>query len=217
MSPTSPTTQKPKMIIRPATLPDLSACLALDANSQTDHVWQMDEREENGGRVVRFQTVRLPRVMYVSYPRERGDLLASWEGGATVLVTTESRAYERGAESWVVEAPDVDLRGTEPPDEEPPRVLAYCQLDACAWQGAGWISHLIVDRPHRRRGIATAMLQASKLWARKEGLHRLVVGVQTKNFPAICFCEKNGFAFCGYNDRYYKNRDIALFFTLWVG
>ena len=181
------------MLLRSADLVDIGACLALDADSQTDHVWQMDEREENGGRVVRFQTVRLPRVMHVSYPRQRDDLLAAWEGGATVLVTADRRQGE---------------------DEALQRIVAYCQLDACAWQDAGWISHLVVDRPHRRRGIATAMLQASVLWARKEGLCRLLIGVQTKNYPAICFCEKNGFAFCGFNDRYYQNRDIALFFTL---
>ena len=200
------------MLLRSADLTDLGDCLVLDADSQTDHVWQMDEREENGGRVVRFQTVRLPRVMHVSYPRQRDDLLAAWEGEATVLVTADRRAEQRGAGP-----PDEELSGAGSPGEEPPRILAYCQLDACAWQEAGWISHLIVDRPHRRRGIATAMLQASKLWARKEGLNRLMMGVQTKNYPAICFCEKNGFAFCGFNDRYYKNRDIALFFTLWVG
>ena len=181
------------MLLRAAVQADMEACLALDADSQTVHVWQMDERQENG-RVVRFQSVRLPRVMHVSYPRHRDGLLAAWEGGATVLVTADRRVEE-----------DV---------EEPPLILAYCQLDVCTWQGAGWISHLIVDRPHRRQGIATAMLRASVLWARKEGLRRLMIGVQTKNYPAICFCEKNGLVFCGYNDRYYKNRDIALFFSL---
>jgi hypothetical protein len=58
------------------------------------------------------------------------------------------------------------------------------------------------------------MLQATVLWARKEKLRRLLVAVQTKNYPAIQFFIKSGFAFCGYNDRYYPNRDIALFFTL---
>ena len=182
------------MLLRTADLADLGACLELDADSQADHVWQMDEREENGGRVIRFQTIRLPRVMHVSYPRQRDDLLAAWEAKSTVLVTADRRRNDQ--------------------DQEPPRILAYCQLDACAWQDAGWISHLIVDRPYRRRGIATAMLQASVLWARKKGLSRLLVNVQTKNHPAICFCEKNGFVFCGFNDRYYQNRDIALFFAL---
>jgi GNAT superfamily N-acetyltransferase len=184
------------LLLRSALLSDLGACLELDADSQTDHVWQMDEREENGGRVVRFQTVRLPRVMHVSYPRQRDDLMSAWEGESTILVTADRRASEE--------------------DAEPPRVLAFCQLDVSSWQEAGWISHLIVDRPHRRKGIATAMLQASVLWARKEGLRRLLIGVQTKNYPAICFCEKNGFVFCGFNDRYYRNRDIALFFSLRV-
>jgi ribosomal protein S18 acetylase RimI-like enzyme len=200
------------MLLRAAELTDFGACLALDADSQTDHVWQMDERQENGGRAVRFQTIRLPRVMYVSYPRQRDDLVSAWDGGATVLVIAERPADELGD---LRVSPD--LPGGSVPDADPPAILAYCQLDACAWQGSGWISHLIVDRPHRRRGIATAMLQACKLWARKEGLQRLMVSVQTKNYPAICFCEKHGFVFCGYNDRYYENRDIALFFTLWVG
>jgi GNAT superfamily N-acetyltransferase len=200
------------MLLRSADLADLGACLNLDADSQTDHVWQMDEREENGGRAVRFQTVRLPRVMHISYPRQRDDLSAAWEGGSIVLVMVEERAYEGGAEP-----PGAEMPVAEPLDADPPCILAYCQLDTCTWQGSGWISHLIVDRPHRRRGIATAMLEASTLWARREGLQRLMVSVQTKNYPAICFCEKNGFAFCGYNDRYFKNRDIALFFTLWVG
>ena len=61
------------MLIRPATLADLNTCLALEADSQTDHVWQMDQRRENEGLAVRFQTVRLPRVMRVAYPRPRDD------------------------------------------------------------------------------------------------------------------------------------------------
>jgi ribosomal protein S18 acetylase RimI-like enzyme len=36
---------------------------------------------------------------------------------------------------------------------------------------------------------------------------------QTKNHPAICFYRKHGFVFCGFNDRYYTNQDIALFFA----
>jgi hypothetical protein len=36
--------------------------------------------------------------------------------------------------------------------------------------------------------------------------------VQSKKYPAICFLEKNGFDFCGYNERFYRNQDIALYF-----
>ena len=38
--------------------------------------------------------------------------------------------------------------------------------------------------------------------------------MQSKNFPAICFAQKHGLNFCGYNDRYYHNQDLALFFGM---
>ena len=73
---------------------------------------------------------------------------------------------------------------------------------------------MIVDRRQRRLGIGTAMLQASILWGRKNGLSKLMAPVQTKNYPGIRFCQKFGFVFSGFNDHYYPNRDIALFFSL---
>jgi GNAT superfamily N-acetyltransferase len=191
------------MLLRSAVQTDLDACFSLDADLQTDHVWQMEEREENGGLLVRFQTVRLPRVMRVSYPRLRDDLLSCWENGSVVLVATDKRTVD----------PDQD-QTTVIPDAEPASIYAYCQLDACAWQQAGWISHMIVDRRYRRQGIGTAMVRASVLWGKKRGLRRLMVALQTKNYPGICFCEKHGFVFSGFNDHYYTNGDIALFFTL---
>jgi ribosomal protein S18 acetylase RimI-like enzyme len=191
------------MIIRPATLTDLSACLALDANSQTDHVWQMDVREEQGGRTVRFHTVRLPRIMRVAYPRQREDLLSCWENKATILVVADRPAVDRDAEHIdLTTAPELAI------------IFGYCQLDVYPWQQAGWISHLIVDRPFRRRGIGTAMLRASIAWGRAKKVQRLMIAVQTKNYPGIKFCEKHGFTFCGFNDHYFVNRDIALFFSL---
>jgi len=186
------------MLIRSAVLTDLNACLALDANSQTDHVWQMDARDEGEGKAIHFHAVRLPRVMRVVYPRQRDDLLSCWQDSSTVLVASDRRAEE-----------------TEPGEtEDLPHVFGYCQLDAAVWQKAGWIGHLIVDRPARRHGIGSAMVTAAKTWAKELELKRLMIAVQTKNYPGISFCEKQGFVFCGFNDHYFLNRDIALFFSL---
>ena len=190
------------MLIRSALLSDLNACLALDANSQTDHVWQMDARQEGDGRSIRFHPVRLPRVMRVAYPRPRDDLLACWEADAMVLVATDRRAEE-----------SVPARGV-PETEDVARIFGYCQLDLAPWQGAVWVSHLIVDRPFRRHGIGTAMIAAARQWSARQGLKRLMMAVQTKNYPGIAFCEKQGIAFCGFNDQYFVNRDIAVFFSL---
>lgn len=191
------------MLIRLAGLEDLGACLALDADSQTDHVWQMEEHEEHGGVGIRFQTVRLPRVMRVSYPREREDLLSCWENGSTILVATPRPTVQ----------PAEDLDGFVV-DPEPVPILGYCQLDTCEWQRTGWIDHLIVDRQVRRQGIGAALLGASAAWARYKRLQQLMTAVQTKNYPGISFCQKHGFTFCGFNDHYFPNRDIALFFAL---
>ena len=190
------------MLIRPALLADLSVCLALDANSQTNHVWQMDAREENGGTVVRFQTVRLPRIMRVVYPRQREDLLTCWEEGVAIFVATDERVDE------------LPMDQGRPGVASAPQIYGYCQLDIQPWQQAGWISHLIIDRPFRRQGIGTAMLRTCIAWGKVKKLTRLMVAVQTKNYPGISFCEKHGFAFCGFNDHYYVNRDIALLFSL---
>jgi len=197
------------MLIRSATLADLNACLELGADSQTDYVWQMDNRRENHTVTIRFQTVRLPRTMYVRYPCSRDDLLACWERGSTVLVVTNKPKTAESA-TEMEEETDAGKQAAAP-------IFGYCQLDAEPWHKTAWITHLIVDRPYRRRGIGTALLKASIAWGKSRGLERLMIAVQTKNYPAIAFCEKNNLIFCGFNDHYYVNRDIALFFTLRIG
>jgi GNAT superfamily N-acetyltransferase len=85
---------------------------------------------------------------------------------------------------------------------------------AQAWHGVGWIRNLIVHRNSRRQGVATALLRAARYWALDNELNKIMLDTQTKNFPAIRFAQKQGFAYCGYNDRYYSNGDIAVFFSL---
>ena len=104
------------MLLRVATLADLNPCLALDADSQTDHVWQMDKREIGGMIAVRFQAVRLPRAMRVAYPRRRDDLLSCWESGSLILVASDKAAVDAETAEYV-EAQEV----------EAPQVYAYCQ------------------------------------------------------------------------------------------
>jgi len=82
-----------------------------------------------------------------------------------------------------------------------------------SWHLTAWVDNLAVATAYRRQGIGTALLNKAGEWARQRGLRRLMLEIQTKNHPAICFCQKNGFAFCGFNDRYYTNQDIALFFA----
>jgi len=41
----------------------------------------------------------------------------------------------------------------------------------------------------------------------------MILEMQSKNYPAISLARKMGFVFSGYSDRYYPDREIALFFT----
>jgi ribosomal protein S18 acetylase RimI-like enzyme len=66
--------------------------------------------------------------------------------------------------------------------------------------------------PYRNQGIGKALLRAAAAWAREESLRRLILEAPTKNGPALRYFHARGAEFCGFNDRYYTNGDIAVFF-----
>jgi ribosomal protein S18 acetylase RimI-like enzyme len=172
------------MTIRPAQARDLDACLGLDESFETEYVWQMETARVNAALEYRFRTTRLPRPMRVLVHTPR-DALAEH--------------YELGEGFFVV--------------EEHPRVLGYVDTTVDAAQHVGWIQSLVVASDLRRRGIGTQLVREALEWARAKKLRAAMAAVSTKNQPASNFLQKNGFTFCGFNDQYYHNRDIALFFA----
>lgn len=172
------------MHIYRADLRDLAACLALDASYETDHVWQVTQQEEANQVIRRFRIVQLPRLMHVAYPGWSEALLAHQQRGDLILVAAEAS----------------EVRG-------------YIDQESQPDQGIAWIHHLVIAPAHRRQGVGTALLNRSLQHARQEGMAHLMVIVQSKNHPAISFLQRNGFAFCGYNERFYRNQDIGLYFS----
>jgi ribosomal protein S18 acetylase RimI-like enzyme len=80
------------------------------------------------------------------------------------------------------------------------------------------MTDLVVAPRLRRQGIGSALTLAAQEWvARHSVSRRLVLEMQPKNFPAISLSQKLGFDFSGYNDHYYANRDVAIFFAKWLG
>lgn len=175
------------MLVRPGEPRDLEACAKLDHSFTTDRVWQMETREGNGTVAVTFRVARLPRDMRVSYPRQGEDLLAGWRRRDGFLVA-------------------------EADGHTPTSICGYVAVTVQAEHGIAWIGDLVVDRSWRRRGIGTALLRAATQWGREQDLVRLVIEMQTKNYPAIRFCQSRGMTFCGYSDHYWPSQDIALFF-----
>lgn len=173
------------MKVRAAVAADLKQCVSIDHDLSTDHVWQIDRREENGSHNYNFHPVRLPRTMRVRYPRSPEQLWADWRRWHTFLVA-----------------------------ENDGIVHGYLGMLAHESEGTCWIRDLVVTRPSRRQGVGTALLKRSLTIASQHQLHRITIEMQSKNSPAIRFCQKHGFRFCGFNESYYPNGDIALFFTL---
>ncbi len=94
--------------------------------------------------------------------------------------------------------------------EEQP--IGYAGLILDRITKATWVTDLVVDKPLRRQGIGSALLLAAAEWAATIDSHTLVLEMQPKNDPAIRLSFKLGFEFCGYNDLYYPDHEIGVFF-----
>ncbi len=162
---------------------ELACCLQLEHAYVTDYVWQMDVRDDADDLNVRFRTVRLPRTMDVEYPRNRENLARAWHQRDCFLVAV---------------AEDV--------------VLGYINMRVDAMRTRGWMHDLVVGRDWRRRGIGSALLEQGLRWASLHHVTQVTLEMQSKNYPAIRFAQTKGFVFCGFNDYYYPNQDIAVFF-----
>lgn len=172
------------MRIYRADLRDLTACLTVDGSYETDQVWQVTQQEEETQVITRFQTIRLPRTMRVRYPAWSEALLAHQQRGDLILVAADS----------------AEIRG-------------YIDQETQPDQGMAWVHHLIVAPAYRRQGIGSALLSRVMQHGRQQVLSHVMTVVQSKNYPAIQFLQRHGFKFCGYNERYYRNRDIGLYFV----
>ncbi len=177
----------PEIEIRPAMATDIHALAALEHSYTSDHVWQMDFRSEGDTVNVSFREVRLPRSVQVQYPHNPQTLLDDWATRDGLLVA--------------------DLESNP---------AGYISLALNPQLGAARITNLAVARRLRRQKIGSSLVMAGQDWAVHHEMQRLILEVQPKNYPAIQMAKKLGFELCGYNDHYFANHDIALFFSKWL-
>lgn len=175
----------PELKIRPAVADDLSDLVKIEHSYQSLFVWQMDRILEDGQININFRQTRLPRPLRVEYAGSHPLLnQENWSRYQAVLVAT------------VAEIP-VGYIGIS--DQFAPRTL--------------WITDCAVHEDLRRQGIGTALILAAQEWGIENGFRKAIIEMQSKNHPAIQLARKLGYEFCGYNDHYFANQDIALFFS----
>ena len=177
----------PEIEIRPAIATDIHTLMELEHNYSSDFVWQMDFRQENADVNIVFREVKLPRSVQVKYPRDPQILADTWTQRAGLLVAIL----------------DETLAG-------------YISLNQNPTLQTTWATDLVVMRRMRRQGIGSALVIAAQDWAAHNNSRRLILEMQPKNHPAIQLAKKLGFELCGYNDHYFSNHDIALFFSKWL-
>lgn len=170
--------------IRQAVSSDIPILMRLDHGIDTDHVWQLSYMTEPAEIGVVLREVRLPRPMRIPYPRDPEKLADEWTHRNALLLAEI---------------------GDTP--------VAYVALSEGPAQAAGWVTDLVVDLRYRRMGIGTQLLGAIHDWCKAHGSNRMILEMQSKNYPAIRLARKNGYTFSGYSDRYYPDEDIVLFFT----
>jgi ribosomal-protein-alanine N-acetyltransferase len=169
--------------IRPAVAADLPRLMGLDHSVTSEYVWQLELRRDAGQLTATFRDVRLPRPISLAYPKDPFSLADEWTQKVQVFVA-------------------VNLN-------EPVGYLCLAGNSS----SAVWVTDLVVNAEWRRRGVASALLNAVQEWGPARGYKKLFLEMQSKNHPAIRLAQKHGYEFCGYNDHYYPSQDVALFFV----
>jgi ribosomal protein S18 acetylase RimI-like enzyme len=173
----------PEVQIRPAVASDLPILMAIDHSCQTDYVWQMDVTHDESQAGAIFREIRLPRSVNVSYPRRVETLFENWNRRTGMLAAVI--------------------------DEE---VVGYIRMNDMVLQHTAWLSDMVVSPRYRRQGVGSSLILAAQSWAQDRKDKRALIEMSSKNHPAISMARKLGYEFCGYNDKYYETKDIALFF-----
>jgi GNAT superfamily N-acetyltransferase len=180
----------PEIEIRPTTADDIPKLMEIDHDYVSDHVWQMEVQQETEQKPtdlrveIIFRQLKLPRSVKVAYPRPVTDLEKTWKERSCLLVAS--------------------LKGD---------VVGYAGMLLTIAAHTSWMTDLVVSRRLRRQGIGSALVLAGQDWAWHKRCYRMVLEMQPKNYPAICLAQKLGYNLCGYNDHYFPNHDIALFFS----
>ena len=94
--------------------------------------------------------------------------------------------------------------------------VGYVRIQEVLENQSAVIKDLAVEQSIRRQGIGTALVLAAQNWSIQRANRRLMLEIPPKSYPAIKLAFKLGFDFSGYNDSYYPNKGIALFFSKYL-
>ena len=174
----------PEIEIRPAAANDVESLSLFEHSYYSDYVWQMGLDLSSETARTTFRRTRLPRRVFVPYPRKREEIFQD---------ITQSEAF-------LVAVLDN-------------RPVGYIKVLAEKESMNARVTDLVVSAPMRRQGIASGLIYAAMDLISHRQYFALLLEIQSKNDPAIGMAWKLGFKFCGYRDLYFPNKELALFFS----
>ncbi len=156
----------------------------IDLSFESDYVWKTQMIEDLDSYETSLQRIRLPKTIKVSFQ---------------AYCPTTLEAMIRRKEILAVRCEDV--------------VVGYLRLEQDEAVNRLVLKTAGIDPAYRRKGIGSVLLDRVEEIALHNGIHNLVAMVQAKNDPAIRFLTGHGFVFCGYQEFYFRNMEIGLFFS----
>ena len=92
--------------------------------------------------------------------------------------------------------------------EEEGRIVGALDLERTAWNNTAWLWNLLVDRPHRRRGIGRRLFGRAVEYCRRRRVRAILIETQSNNLPACRFYAALGCELAGLNEALYSNQDV---------
>jgi len=178
---------QPKLIIRDGINSDIPRCCELDSNFRTEHVWQMTVRSDSDEITITLRKQRLPRPMDSEHEIDPKRLDHVLNQKQCFIVLEESTQNT---------------------------LLGFISMRIDAAYQLAYIHDIVIDMPYRRQSLGTRLIHVARLWAEEQDVKQLILEVPTINYPAIEFAKSQGFVYCGFNDQYLPNQEIALFYGL---
>jgi len=174
----------PEIEIRPVAHDDIKSLSVIEHGYYSEYVWQMGLDLSEDKSKTEFTRTRLPRQVFVPYPREREEIFRDLDQPEAFLVA-----------------------------ELDQRPVGYIKVQTEQNTRVARVTDVVVSASMRRQGIASGLVYAAMNLISYRKYYAMILEMQSKNDPAICMASKLGFKFCGFRDHYYPNDELALFFS----
>lgn len=172
------------VVVRPAAMADGIILARVVLDFESEFVFKARIEEGLEEITAEFQKVRLPKRDRIAFQSVAPEVLEAYVRRNDVLVATIDN-----------------------------RIVGYLCLDADAGLSCLRLCQGGVQPDQRRKGVGSALAASAEMIAKKRGLRRITVAIQAKNEPAIAFIRKQGYVPGGYEEFYFPNLEIALFYS----